>query len=122
MHIVVITHAQDHLFRKTGERGMASDYLLGPIVGELGGPLGHKVTVHRGLPDKPIPADLAIMHVDLTRVPDDYVAFGATFPHCINLRAADISKRAVSDALLGPDEAWDGPVIVKSNWNFGGSR
>ncbi len=24
--------------------------------------------------------------------------------------------------MLGPDEAWDGPVIVKSNWNFGGRR
>lgn len=120
MDIAVITHANDVLFREIAGERFASNYLLGPIVREMANAMGHDITVYRGLPERPQPADLAILHVDLTRVPDEYLALGATFPRCANLRAADISKRVVSDALLGESEIWDGPVLVKSNLNFAG--
>lgn len=122
MDIAIITHARDTLFRETADHSMASDYLLGPILREMGVKLGHKIAVYRGLPATRPSADLAIMHVDLTQVPEEYLAFGAGFPRCLNLRVADISKRQVSDALLGEGDPWDGPVIVKSNLNFGGQR
>lgn len=120
MDIAVITHAQDLLFMPTEAGELTSEYMLGAILRALADTLGHRIRVYRGIPPRPQPADLAVLHVDLTRVPPDYLAFGATFPRCLNLRIADISKRSVSGALLGATERWDGPVIVKSNRNFGG--
>lgn len=120
MDIAIITHAQDLLFVPTAGRSLASEYMLGAIARALADDLGHRVRVYQGIPPRLAPADLAVMHVDLTRVPPEYVAFGATFPQCLNLRVADISKRSMSGALLGAAEPWDGPVITKSNRNFGG--
>lgn len=91
--------------------------MLGPILRQLAD-MGHRITVCRGLPDQPQPADLAIMHVDLTVVPPDHVELGASYPACLNLAVTDISKRAVSGALLREGDGWDGPVMVKSNFNF----
>lgn len=118
MRILVITHAQDQLFYPGPSGGMTSDYMLGPILDELH-ETGHEINVSRGLPGKTPPADLAILHVDLTVVPPEYAAFAAAFPRCLNLRALDVSKRSVSDALYDGDD-WTGPVIVKSNYNFKG--
>jgi hypothetical protein len=82
---------------------------------------GVRVTVQHG-PAPFIEADLAISHVDLTIVPPDHMAFLARYPRVINGAVSDISKRRISRQLLRRGEAYDGPVIVKTNWNSGGWR
>lgn len=117
MHIAVITHAQDELFHRRASGKVVSDYMLGPVLQQAAA-MGHRITVCRGRPPRPVEADLAIMHVDLTAVPPDYLEFGRTFPLCVNLEAADISKRSIGDAGLADGDAWPGPVIVKSDFNY----
>jgi hypothetical protein len=82
---------------------------------------GVRVDVQRGV-GRFEEADVAINHVDLTVVPEEYVAHLARYPVAVNGRATDISKRRVSANLLRRDEAWDGPVIVKTDRNCGGER
>jgi hypothetical protein len=93
--------------------------MLGPILNELTR-MGHEVAVQLGIPNTRKPADLAIMHVDLTVVPKFYLEFGAQYPRCLNLKTWSIGKRDISGALIDQDTTWSGPVIVKSNWNCGG--
>jgi hypothetical protein len=54
-------------------------------------------------------------------VPEEYCAFAARFPVALNAGARDIRKTAVSRILVRRDDHWDGPVIVKSNFNSGGT-
>lgn len=82
-------------------------------------PQGHRVVVHRGL-DPPPPGDVAILHVDLTRVPAGYGALAARYPVAINGRTGDIAKRAISRDLVAADDPYDGPVIVKTDLNHAG--
>lgn len=77
---------------------------------------GHEVTLARG-PEKAVDADAALLHVDLTVVPEPYLAFMRRYPVAINGRTGDISKRRLSRQSLKPGEAWDGPVIVKPTLN-----
>jgi hypothetical protein len=65
-------------------------------------------------------ADVVVAHIDLSVVPDDYLRFLDRFPRVVNRRVADISKRRVSSNLVGPEDHYDGPVIVKTNANSGG--
>lgn len=107
-HIVAITHKHDRLrefrLRAMGFRGL---YLLYDILLELRR-RGHTVSVQRGVTDRPVAGDLAILHVDATVTPPEYVAFAARYPDCMNLAVTDISKRRISGALLQAGEAWDG--------------
>jgi len=70
--------------------------------------------------DKPPTGDLLFMHVDLSRVPDHYLATARGFAASVNARVADIRKSAISRHLLRPDSDWDGPVIVKTDLNCAG--
>jgi hypothetical protein len=79
---------------------------------------GHRVLLHCGF--DPPPGDVAILHVDATVVPEAYRACTARFPRVVNAAAWDISKRRVSDCVIGRDDPWPGPVIVKTNANVGG--
>lgn len=118
--IVVITHEHDELLSRRGLlRRWTSSYMLYDILGELQR-RKHEVIVARGLSSRPT-GDAALLHVDATVTPDDYVDYGRSFPLCLNLAAADISKRKVSGAVLGVNDDWSGPVIVKSNRNSGGA-
>lgn len=121
MHILIITHARDQLFRRAPDGRMISDYMLGPIVHQLA-EKGHSVTVRQGTAQPPEAADFALLHVDLTLVPPDYLAFAASRAPCLNIKVTDISKRAVSGAVLRDGVDWEGPVIVKSDLNFQGLR
>jgi hypothetical protein len=112
MHIHVITHALDDVGRR--ER-----YMLAPILSALQED-GHTIAFSRGVTEEPAPADLAILHVDLTVVPGEYADFAARFPTCINRNVSDISKRKVSDAALLQDDDWAGRVLVKANLNCAG--
>ena len=67
-----------------------------------------------------IPADLVIVHVDLSVVPEDYLAFAGRYPIALNGKVRDIRKSSFSTNLLRPGDDWRGPVIVKSECNFAG--
>jgi hypothetical protein len=66
------------------------------------------------------PADLVIPHIDLTVTPPAYRAALEALPNVVNRGVYDISKRRVSANLLGADDAYAGPVILKTDRNFGG--
>lgn len=80
---------------------------------------GHTVRVHHGTTEPP-PGDVAFLNVDLTVVPPAYAALLDRYPRVINGRTLDISKRGYSTQILARDSDWDGPVIVKTDRNFGG--
>jgi len=85
---------------------------------------GGRFDVVRGLGRgvSPRDYDAAIQHVDLTRIPDDYVGFASEFRRVVNGRVRDISKRAVSAHQVRPGDGYAGPVIVKTNLNCGGLK
>lgn len=66
-------------------------------------------------------ARVALLHVDLTRVPPDFTRLRAVYPALLNGAVDDIGKRRL-DAGLGVShhDAYDGPVIVKTDLNAGG--
>ncbi len=71
-------------------------------------------------PANAVPADIAILHVDLTDVPPAYRSLGDRYPVVVNGRRSSVAKRTVSENLLLRGSAYDGPVIVKSNLNYAG--
>lgn len=68
-----------------------------------------------------VPADVLIVHVDRSVVPASYAEFALQYPLVINAGALDIRKHLYADGLLDRTSSYDGPVIVKSNLNFGGA-
>jgi hypothetical protein len=80
---------------------------------------GHEV-VHLHGSSRFVPADVALIHVDLSVVPPRYFELGRRYPVALNLRINDIRKRRVSQAALRPGDSYDGPVIVKTDLNHGG--
>lgn len=80
---------------------------------------GIEIIVQHGV-DRFVEADVVVNHVDLTVVPEPYVRHMARYAVAINGRCTDISKRLVSRQLVGADDRWDGPVIVKTDRNYGG--
>ncbi|MBL0211361.1 MAG: hypothetical protein IPQ13_10700 [Holophagaceae bacterium] len=67
-----------------------------------------------------VPADLVIVHVDLSVVPEDYLAFAGRYPIALNGKVRDIRKSTFSDRLLRRGDDWQGPVIIKSDRNYAG--
>jgi hypothetical protein len=55
--------------------------------------------------------------VDLTRTPAEYLTFLDRYPVVVNRRVTDISKRKISRHLVDGPEAYDGPVIIKTDLN-----
>jgi hypothetical protein len=66
------------------------------------------------------PADLVIVHVDLSVVPARYLDFAAHFPFAVNGRVQDIRRTSFSRLLVSREDDYAGPVIVKSNANHAG--
>jgi len=118
--IAVITHEYD---RFQSRRGLLlrqdSPYMLFDILAELK-KRGHSVLILRG-PEGRVEADIAVLHVDATVTPDEYVEVARRFPFCLNVGASDISKRRLGGAVLRAGDDWRGPVIVKSNLNHWGT-
>lgn len=109
-NILIITHAHD--------RFRACDYILRRFVRHWLA-AGHRVSVVKGVGDWP-DADIAFLHVDLSVVPDAYAEAAQRYPVVVNGAATDIRKRMVSRHLLRSGDAWNGPVIVKTDLNCGG--
>ncbi len=105
--IVILTHQHQGLHPNNG---------LAVIAFGIWQPAGWEILVQQGLRDPPA-ADIAILHVDLTVVPEPYLELAARYPICLNGKVRDISKRLVSRDLLTRDAPWDGPVIVKTDRN-----
>jgi hypothetical protein len=80
---------------------------------------GHEVRVHHGL-EAPPPGDLALVNIDLTVIPEAYRRLAARYPRVVNGRVTDVSKRRFSADLLDRHSDWIGPVIVKTEANYGG--
>ena len=103
--------------------GSRLSYLMWDVVAEWRR-RGHPVRVVRGVPvsgPDADPWDVCVLHVDLTRVPAEYAAYAHTHRTAVNGRFLDNAKRVVSRALVTPGDAYAGPVIVKSDLNYGGS-
>lgn len=81
--------------------------------------MGHRVLMHFGTGEPP-PGDVALLHLDLTRIPDGYLPLLARYPKVLNGAVLDTAKSGFSQNLLARDAAWRGPVIVKTNANAGG--
>ena len=81
---------------------------------------GHRISVAHGPTRRPVEADVAVLHVDLTVVPADHLEFLRAYPVVINGGVTDISKRVISRSILSASDVYDGPVIVKTNRNYGG--
>jgi hypothetical protein len=107
--IVILMHERQRSLRR---------YLIDAL-GKVWRERGVEVSYVYGIRDRP-DADLLIPHVNLTHVPPDYVEFIRSFPAAVNREVNDISKRRVSANLLRSGEDCDGPVIVKTDDNFGG--
>ena len=67
-----------------------------------------------------VPADVAIVHVDLSVVPDEYLDFARRYPVAVNDRVKDIRKSTYSTLRVKRDSDHQGPVIVKSDYNYAG--
>ncbi|HKY93922.1 MAG TPA: hypothetical protein VJL84_01400 [Kiloniellales bacterium] len=108
--LVILVHQYQGLDENCGINRLARDFWE---------PAGWEIVVHQGLRDPP-DADVAVLHVDMTVVPDEYMALAARYPVCINGQVRDVSKRVVSRSLVGRDDSYDGPVMVKTDRNCGG--
>lgn len=71
-------------------------------------------------PTRYVPADLIVVHVDLSVVPESYLDFAARYPMAVNGKIRDIRKSAISRNLVIADSDYQGPVIVKSDCNYAG--
>jgi hypothetical protein len=63
---------------------------------------------------------VVIPHLDTTRTPVEYETSFARCAVVVNRRVIDISKRRVSQNLVTDPANYDGPVMVKTDRNFGG--
>jgi hypothetical protein len=81
--------------------------------------LGLKVLLHRG-PENPPPADVALLHVDLTATPVKYQVLSQSYSKVLTIRVTDISKSKISDATVRRNDGYAGAVIVKTDNNSAG--
>jgi hypothetical protein len=109
-HVAILVH-EAHEFPSTGS-----------LLAELAAfwqEAGIRVTVLQGIASH-VDADAVILHVNETVTPAAYIRFAEQYPVVINGRATDISKRRVSRDLLRRPGDHVGPVMVKTDRNFGG--
>lgn len=89
------------------------------VIAEALRELGHRV-LFRDIAAPWEPADAAMLHIDLTVVPDAAMDLSARYSVCLNRATRDISKRAISRNVLARSTDWPGEVIVKSDLNCAG--
>lgn len=111
LKIVVLTHEKDNHF-------ICVNYFIKLLIKEWEH-IGFTVEVVRGI-DYFIEADIVIPHIDLTIIPAKYLDYIYRYPIVINKHVLDISKSKISTNIVGRNDPYDGPVIVKTNFNCGG--
>ncbi len=109
--IVVFTHPEDSFDGRYFLRGIADRWAADGI----------ETIVVKGGGETP-DADLAILHCDVTVAPPDLLDAVQTYPIAINARVGDVSKKSISRQLVRDPMDFDGPVVVKCNWNASGWR
>ena len=67
-----------------------------------------------------VPADVVVVHVDTSVVPDEYLEFARRYPIAINAGVSDIRKSSFSTLRVTRDSDYAGPIIVKSDLNYAG--
>lgn len=113
-HIAIVVHERGDFDR--------SRYFL-HAMSQLWAEQGFRISVHHGPPAADADrANIAILHVDLTLVPQPYLEFVRAHPVAVNVGVADISKRRISQQMVHRGDGYNGPVIVKTNRNSGGLR
>lgn len=80
---------------------------------------GHQV-VHLFGTRKWEPADIILVHVDLSVVPQDYLVFARRYPIALNAWVSDIRKTSYSKLLICNNQKYNKPVILKTNLNYYG--
>lgn len=80
---------------------------------------GHRVIVHRGTGSPP-PGDIALLHVDLTVIPDSYLDLARRYERVVNAATGDIRKSRYSECILARGDPWRGRVLIKTEANHGG--
>ena len=80
---------------------------------------GHRVVFHRGL-EAPPAGDVALLHHDLTVIPEAYLELARRYPRVVNGATADIRKSRYSECRLAHGDAWAGRVFIKTEANHGG--
>ena len=93
-------------------------YFLARIVSEWK-MQGIEVLIHHDLSTW-VPADVCLVHVDLSVVPSPYIEFAKRYPSTINLHITDIRKKSYSRNRVMRGDGYEGPIIVKTSLNFAG--
>lgn len=107
------------LFHEKNRKRHLSGYAI-TFLAEFWSQDGHRVHYLFGT-RKFVPADLLLVHVDLSVVPDEYLEFASRYPIALNSGVKDIRKSQISTNLVKQGDVYSGKVIVKTNLNFGGS-
>jgi hypothetical protein len=63
---------------------------------------------------------MAFLHVDTSVVAEEYLELGRRYPVVLNGTVKSILKTSISNFLLKRDDHYSGPVIVKTDANYGG--
>ncbi|HKJ16645.1 MAG TPA: hypothetical protein VJ984_04790 [Xanthomonadales bacterium] len=113
LRIAVITHAIDQFEN--------SNYLLNKLASHWSD-RGIAIVILRGPDVTPPKADIAISHIDITQTTEEYSRLFGHYPLVINGNVLDISKSIISDQIVKRDSGFQGPVLVKTDMNFGGMR
>ena len=96
-----------------------NSYLI-RILGEIWRKQGHEIMAHRG-PSLPPRGDLAVLHINLTKIPEDYLHCARNYSRVLNLAVTDISKKAIARHRVRRGDGYGGPVMLKANLNYGGA-
>ena len=107
------------LFHEKNRKRHLSGYAI-TFLAEFWSQDGHRVHYLFGT-RKFVPADLLLVHVDLSVAPDEYLEFASRYPIALNSDVKDIRKSQISTNLVKQDDVYSGKVIVKTDLNFGGS-
>jgi len=107
------------LLHETDSGFMKSNYLLRVLLRYWRRHRGMGVRVFRGV-KRSVPADVIFPHVDLTVVPERYRRYLERYELIVNRAITDVSKSRISENLVRKGDAYAGPVIVKTDRNYGG--
>lgn len=120
IHLPKVPHSAGkriHIVTEDAVEFILAGYLLKALARRWG-QQGHVVTV--GETNHFPPADIACLHMDTTDLKDAFAHIAGNYPRVLNGRFLDNSKRRLSKRLLTADSNYSGPVILKTDANYGG--
>lgn len=80
---------------------------------------GIDIEILKGVPDR-TDADLIIPHIDLTEYPPAYKLFFKQHANVLNKNIVNTAHSSFSRIRVLPGDPWEGPVIVKTDAQYGG--